>query len=1508
MKKKILSLSLTLCLLATIVVSIPFITNVFAAEDGSNSLTGGNADETNEGVSISKTVTYSKDDEGEYTYILNLESFTTGEVTRMVETATPTDIVLVLDQSTSMIWPLTGEENNKTNIGIYDLDVEGNVIANASLTVGNTTYTSDNAYLYSESRQKILIDAVTDFIESVKSSAENTGVEHRISIVTFNNGVATEYDLTTDYDYLIQQVDAWAIADNTQNDYDDKTTDYRYTFNLDDSTQIYLGVEEAEDTLSTALSKDIYGDYATEERQQVAVVFTDGEPTNTADSTYKYAMYNVNYTIDSALDMKSAGVDVFTIGLFSEADSNTDTDIVEEGENAVTSANSYGNVGSSINWETALNRFLDLTSSNYLTSSTFGSGISTSSEYWPDDDGTVTITSNFDRQATTEYYYGLSSQDTDEVTSQLASIFTTISSGLTSNASIVLDETTQVRDVMTNDFEIPEDSSNLTVSIVYATGVATLTDEEKEKYNEYDSEWYTWSDSAEILYENGDTTEDWGDIEVTLEDVTVYTVEKDTDGNIIYDADGNPTYTKETYSTQQVIVEGFDYNSYYVTEEPRTGDYTGDTTGNNSNITEFYGAKLVISFEIDPNSGVLDLDENDQDIDDDGYYTIGGNEIDTNHVTSGIYIYDNVEGTYSSLESFPVPTADIAINLDFSVVDQTIYLGNSISVAELLQIDGHAIMGVANKYVDIEFNVYEDGDNENSLLTVTILAGESIYDATDGTYDLSSLITPTQMTSYYISISVKPINDGGTVDDYTADTDSFNVYVLYPTVEANDIWVDYATPVNLREDNIIQVMDENGTYSVFDSIRITWDTYDTYTDDTGATIPIPEPNNAIPPTVTFGFTARRGIEYTATEFEEYGVREDKEFEISSMTVTSSDGYSNVSYFDMDDYTSEDDQVTFDVNINRFDLEISKTVEADVYDIYPQSFIFDINYTGSDFETTTDYATGPNGFVIFSRVDNELSSTKIYVDTDGYDDKTGEYTIYTNNPPTDSDFTESELYDGYYDITTLFFTGEEMNKTGDYIDLTTFTIYYASAPTANNYTSDAFVATTVIKTVDIEDVEKNIEVVVDPDMSNVETVEWYGGEDGTTRYYTFTTTVTDLYCGIEMEVFEETDWSWRYEPGFTTSTTTQYAEYSNISDYIYVESNLAFENETNGVRTTVNIYETEDYGSYTIVNVVSTDENIITTVRTAVFNESAVDEEHEDIFEEYGSDIDKYMETENVTPLSDTTSTMSIDADDNITQETRETVSTYKMADFDEIHSGEVTLNSAVNVGTSYDYYLTTMTFDSVAYVTTSSDASSATILVENSETYLDKNGSNTDYSSWERITELTYFGSELYSASEVTFTGTTITYTPSSKATDTSADIDEDGKVTISTETGEDYYIENIYYINDDGEKVYDILDDGTYLTPTTYYYDKVEPMTDVDGNPVYDTDSNQATTTTQAYAFQVIEIPMPVPAVAFDTTDVSLDVYNTLTENQWLSDSELIENIYDPLADPRVDEEGTND
>ena len=202
-----------------------------------------------DGITINKSV--APTDTG---YELTLEAYASEQISTEVAGTAPLDIVLVLDQSGSMA---------------YDFGDGWNP----------------------PSRRTALQNAAKNFVKSV---AENGGENHRIGIVTFDDGADKALSFTTVND---------DGADNINQ------TINRLSAN--GATRVDLGLGEANDMLRGARSG----------AQKIVIVFTDGDPTSGSSFENKVAADAIN----TAKSIKDNGATIYTIGIFDGANPNTDT-------------------------------------------------------------------------------------------------------------------------------------------------------------------------------------------------------------------------------------------------------------------------------------------------------------------------------------------------------------------------------------------------------------------------------------------------------------------------------------------------------------------------------------------------------------------------------------------------------------------------------------------------------------------------------------------------------------------------------------------------------------------------------------------------------------------------------------------------------------------------------------------------------------------------------------------------------------------------------------------------------------------------------------------------------------------------------------------------------------------------------------------------------------------------------------------------------------------------------
>lgn len=312
----------------------------------------------NEGIQTAKSATF---DEQTNTAKISLEAFTTGDVT---VSGKPVDVVLVLDQSTSM-------ETGKVYDKVYqrDLDTDKTYYIyksndyqqikynkkNEEWMSGYTNYTpkssaeSNGTQFYERvTKLEALKRSVYHFLDQVEADAKKNNVQHRVAIVGFAIGSYygsgySEYENTEilslqspvgygslkERDYKAALKDVSDSSDLTiLNDAVDK-------LEAKGSTNIDLGMEMAYKILQQSGPST--------ERNKVVVAFTDGLPTSWSD----YSSSVANNALDYSYNIKRHGATVYSIGVVEGADPT---------ENIYNSANTNAK---------RINKFLHLLSSNY---------------------------------------------------------------------------------------------------------------------------------------------------------------------------------------------------------------------------------------------------------------------------------------------------------------------------------------------------------------------------------------------------------------------------------------------------------------------------------------------------------------------------------------------------------------------------------------------------------------------------------------------------------------------------------------------------------------------------------------------------------------------------------------------------------------------------------------------------------------------------------------------------------------------------------------------------------------------------------------------------------------------------------------------------------------------------------------------------------------------------------------------------------------------------------------
>jgi len=207
---------------------------------------------------------------------IDLEVFATGKQIKIPQT-TPTDIVLVLDYSHSMLDAFDGTKYNSS----YN-----DTLANKTAKI--TT----------------LMSAVNTFIDSVSEHAITNNYNHRVGVVVFGNAAETKSDLVS-------------IVGNEQKIKTELYVDHQ--MDMKGSTNIYLGLENAENMLKET--------ELTDERNKIVVVFTDGYPGNAPSETWRDFESEAaetgaaNKALPYANRIKNdCGATIYTIGVLDDAD------------------------------------------------------------------------------------------------------------------------------------------------------------------------------------------------------------------------------------------------------------------------------------------------------------------------------------------------------------------------------------------------------------------------------------------------------------------------------------------------------------------------------------------------------------------------------------------------------------------------------------------------------------------------------------------------------------------------------------------------------------------------------------------------------------------------------------------------------------------------------------------------------------------------------------------------------------------------------------------------------------------------------------------------------------------------------------------------------------------------------------------------------------------------------------------------------------------------------------
>jgi hypothetical protein len=385
-----------------------------------------------------------------------------------------------------------------------------------------------------------LKNAVNTFIQKVHTAAIGTDgsygteddVRHRIAIVGFANySNYDDYDNTEvfigarGYKYGTDASGQYANAlqfMNTQSGYNNVVAS-KNALSASGATYVDLGIEMANGIFE---ANDIpLSD--SEERGRVMIVFTDGVPgysggfgDGSYGSTGWYGDANnatavANKAIENAYTTKNTyNATVYTVGVFEGANASNPTTL--PGTNNITQNSTEVNA----------NRYMHLTSSNYK------------------DAKSMTQTGIINDKVSNSQSYYMSAGSTNA----LDSIFDAMSESIEGKADIELGADTTVKDIVTPQFALPDNTSDVTVQ------------------------------QFDCLSYNAETGAfEWSNTGVDLE----------TEATVTFDTDKNT-----------VSVTGFDFTHNYVASVGRD-EFDSHAQG------EFRGRKLVITFTIKPDPDFL---------------------------------------------------------------------------------------------------------------------------------------------------------------------------------------------------------------------------------------------------------------------------------------------------------------------------------------------------------------------------------------------------------------------------------------------------------------------------------------------------------------------------------------------------------------------------------------------------------------------------------------------------------------------------------------------------------------------------------------------------------------------------------------------------------------------------------------------------------------------------------------------------------------------------------------
>lgn len=691
------------------------------------------------GVVTSKTATANSDG----TYTITLEAYATGsKVITEVKEDIPTDIVLVLDQSSSMAdcivcggemdgdndQHLTGYQKvSKSDISryrTYYVIVDGSYQKvtwhDGVWGFGRGWYDDNdvkrdpNSYAFYQatgyeactSRLSALKTALNNFTAAVRTKALGTDgqagteddVDHRIAMVGFAS------DNTKNLDNKYENTEL--LTTSTVVNYSSaQSTDYKNALVsvLDEKGNLNSRISNAVKGLAasggtaidlgTKMANNVLEQHKNETgRNKVVIIFTDGVPGIYQDDSNETRDGYANRAIANTLKAKRSateasapgyGATVYTVGVFDGADAST--------PGQLSNATGWGDNGRA-------NRFMHLLSSNYPVAEN------------------MNVTGAVKSDLNGKSYY-LSASDS----TALNNIFQQISNNIeTGGSSSTLTAEAVVKDVISPQFQLPKGATAKDIQLeTYAcTGKTGDT--------------YTWTKNNDTMGARA-------------------TVENDT-----------------------VSVTGFDFAENYV-----------GTVTNNDDVT-YRGNKLRISFEVVPKNGFL-----------------GGNDVFTNDNAA---IYDKSTATEPVRTFDDKPQVNVPIKkVSVTAADKNVYLLGDLTAAELkngatvkvgdvsldLSQENYGLAAWQTDYVDIGVTIT---DKDGNVVTTDGLS--SLKD--DTTYTVTVKVSPKETATDTTTSGAE-----ATVQTGRSNEANVNVYKPELTYKDSEVYYGEAVPSSFEENRTL---------------------------------------------------------------------------------------------------------------------------------------------------------------------------------------------------------------------------------------------------------------------------------------------------------------------------------------------------------------------------------------------------------------------------------------------------------------------------------------------------------------------------------------------------------------------------------------------------------------------------------------------------------------------------------------------------------------------------------